>query len=71
MRKAGVHLNSTTSKKKSLQFSAYVGDIDIIGRVRRDLSAAFRAIERESTKMGLAANAAKMKYMRRNGSPIT
>ena len=35
----------------------------IIGRTKRDVTAAFIAIERDSTKMGLAVNEGKTKYM--------
>ena len=38
--------------QKSVQLLAYADDIDIIGRTKRDVTAAFGAIERESTKMG-------------------
>ena len=47
-------------RKVLIQLLAYVDDIDIIGR---DVTAAFSAIERESTKMGLAVNEGKTKYM--------
>ena len=42
---------------------SYADDIDIIGRTKRDVTAAFGAIERESTKMGLAVNEGKTKYV--------
>ena len=42
---------------------AYADDIDIIGCTKRDVTAAFSAIERESTKKGLAVNEGKTKYM--------
>ena len=48
---------------KSVQLLAYTDDIDIIGRTKRDVTAAFSAIERESTKMGLAVNEGRTKYM--------
>ena len=38
-------------------------DIDITGRTKRDVTAAFSAIERESAKMGLVVNYEKTKYM--------
>ena len=37
--------------------------IDIIGGIKRDVTADFSAIERQSTKMGLAVNENKIKYM--------
>ena len=49
--------------KKSVQLLEYAHDIDIIGRIKRDVTAAFSVIERESTKMGLAVNGSKTKYM--------
>ena len=42
---------------------AYADGIDITGRTKRDVIAAFSAIERQSTKMGLAVNEGKTKYM--------
>ena len=48
LRKAGVHRNSTIFQ---------------IGRTRWDVTAAFSVIERESTKIGLAVNEGKTKYM--------
>ena len=48
---------------KSVQLLVYAGDSDIIGRTKRDVTAAFGAIEPESTKMGLAVNEGKTKYM--------
>ena len=47
LRKAGVH-RSGTIFQKSVQLLAYADDIDIIGRTKRDVTAAFSAIERES-----------------------
>ena len=41
---------------KSVQLLAYADDIDIIGCTKRDITAAFSGIERESTKMGVAVN---------------
>ena len=49
--------------KKSVQLNAYADDIDIIGRTKRDITAAFSAIERESTKLGLEVNEHKTKYI--------
>ena len=62
LRKAGVHRNGTVFCK-SVQLLAYADDIDIIGRTKQDVTAAFSAIERESSKMGLAVNEGKTKYM--------
>ena len=47
----------------SVQLLAYADDIDIIERTKRNVTAAFSAIERESTKMGLVVNEGKIKYM--------
>ena len=41
----------------------YADDIEIIGRTKQDVTAAFSAIKRESTKMGLAINEGKTEYM--------
>ena len=41
----------------------YVDDIDIVGRSKRDITATLNAIERESTKMGLAVNEGKTLYI--------
>ena len=54
---------SGTIFQKSVQLLAYAVDIDIIRHTKRDVTAAFSAIERESTKMGLAVNEGKTKYM--------
>ena len=62
LRKAGVH-RSGTIFQKSVHLLAYADDIDIIGRTKRDLIAAFSAIEWESTKMGLAVNEGRIKYI--------
>ena len=62
LRKAGVHRNGTIFQK-SVQLLAYADDNDIIGRTKRALTDAFSAIERESTKMGLAVNEDKTEYM--------
>ena len=74
---AGVHRNGT-NLQKSVQLLAYADDIDIIGCTKRDVTAAFSAIERGSTKMSLTINEGKTKYMlttsrdvRRIGSQIT
>ena len=42
---------------------SYADDIDIIGRIKLDVTAAFGALERESTKVGLAVNEGKTKHM--------
>ena len=47
----------------SVQLLEYADDIDIIGSTMRAVTAAFSAIARESTKMGLALNEGKTKYM--------
>ena len=52
LRKVEVHRNGTI--KKYPEVFAYADDIDIIGRSKRDVTADFSAIERESTKMHLA-----------------
>ena len=48
---------------ESVQLLAYADNIDVIGRTKRDVTTAFSAIERESTKMGLAVNEGETKYM--------
>jgi len=63
LRKAGVHLSGTILSNRSVQLLAYADDIDIIGRTKRDVTAAFNAIERESAKVGLAVNEGKTKFM--------
>ena len=60
LRKAGVHHNGTIFQK-SVKLLAYIDDIHIIGCTKRDVTAAFSAIERESTKMGRAVNEGKTK----------
>ena len=77
LRKAGVHRNGTIFYK-GVQLLAYADDIDIIGRTKRDVTAAFAAIEKESAKVGLTVNEGKTKYMlsanreaRRLGSHVT
>ena len=62
LRKAGVHRNGTIFYK-CVQLLAYADDIDIIGRCKRDVTAAFSAIEKESSRVGLAVNEGKTKYM--------
>ena len=42
--------------QKSFYFLAYADDIEIMERTKRDITAAFSAIEWESTKMGLTIN---------------
>ena len=44
-----------------LYVSEYADDIDMIGRTKLNVTAAFSASERESTKMGLAVNEGKTK----------
>ena len=77
LRTASVHRNDTIFQK-SVQLLAYADNIDIIGRTKRDITAVFIAIERESTKIGLAVNEGKARYMlsssrivRRIGSQIS
>ena len=48
---------------KSVQLLVYAGNIDTIGRTKRDITAAFSTIEWKSTEMGLAVNEGKTKYM--------
>ena len=56
LRKARVHRNGT--------IFTYADDIDIIGRTKRDVTAAFSAFEWDSTKIpDLPVNEGKMKYM--------
>ena len=62
MRKSGVYRNGTIFQK-SIQLLEYADDVDIIGRIKRGVITAFSAIERESTKNGLAVNEGKAKYM--------
>ena len=62
LRKTGVHRNGTIFQK-NVHLLEYADDSDIIGRTKRDVTAAFSAIERKSTKMGLAVNEGKTKYM--------
>ena len=47
LQKAGVH-RSGTIFQKSVQLLAYADDIAIIRRIKRDVTAAFSAIEQES-----------------------
>ena len=61
LRKVKVHCNDTIFQK-TVQLLAYVDDIDIIGRTKREATAAFSAIGRKSTKMGMAVNEGKTKY---------
>ena len=58
LQKAEVHLNGTIFQK-SVQLLVYADDIDIIGHIKRDVAAAFSAIERESTKVDLAVSGGK------------
>ena len=57
-----MHRNGTIFQK-SVQLFTYANDIDILRLVKRDVTAAFSAIEQESSKMGLAVNKGKTKYM--------
>ena len=56
--KAEAHRNVIIFQK-SVQLLAYADDNDIIGCTKQDVTAAFSAIEQESTKMGLAVGKAK------------
>ena len=47
----------------TIEVSDKADDIDIIGRCKRDGTAAFSAIQRVSEKVGLMANEGKTKYM--------
>ena len=62
LRKAGVHCNCNVYQT-SFQSLTYSDIIDSLGHTKRDVTSAFSAIERESTKMGPAVNKAKTKYM--------
>ena len=55
-----VHRNGTIFQK-SFQLLAYADDVDIIGHTKRYVTAAFSAVERQSTKMGLAVSEGKTK----------
>ena len=59
-RKAGVHCSGTIFPKCPVQLPAYA---DVIGCTKRDATAALSATEYKSTKMGLAVNEGKTKYM--------
>ena len=48
--------------QKCVRLLAYSDDIVIIGRIQRNVTATFSAIERESIKMSLAVNEGKTKY---------
>ena len=61
LRKAGVHRNGTIFQK-SVQLLAYTG--------KRDVTAAFSAIERESTKMGMAVNEGKTEHVFRQATRL-
>ena len=67
--KTGVH-RSGTIFQTSVQLLVYADDIDIIGSTKRDVNAAFCAIERDCTKMGLAVNKGKTKYMFSTGRDV-
>ena len=58
----------TLFSQKSLQLLAYVDDINIIGYTKRDVTIAFSAIERESTKMSLTLNEGKIICYRQEGT---
>ena len=62
LRKTGEH-RSGSIFQKSVQLLAYADDIDIIGCTKRDVTATFSAIGRESTKMELGVNEGKTKYI--------
>ena len=61
LQKVVMHCNGTISQK-SIHLLAYSDDIDIKGHIKRDITAAFSAIERETTKMSLAVDKGKTKY---------
>ena len=61
LRKMVMHRYGTI--QKSVQLLAYVDDINIIGNTKRNVTAAFSAIGRESTKMGRVVNEGKTKYI--------
>ena len=48
--------------KKSIKLLVYAENTDIKGRTKRDVTAAFCAIERESNKMDLTVNEGKTKF---------
>ena len=56
------HRNGTIFQKR-VQLLTYAEDIDIIGRIKRDVTAAFSSIKRESIKIDLAVNEGKAKYI--------
>ena len=47
----------------SVKLLTYADDADIIERTKRDVTASFSAIEQEFTKMGVAVNESKTKFM--------
>ena len=49
--------------RKSIQLLANADNIDIIGHIKRDVTATLSAIDRESTKLSLGVNERKTKYM--------
>jgi sorting nexin-29 len=51
---------------KSLQIIAYVDDVVLIARTRRDLVEGFRSLESEAMRIGLRINCNKTKYMAMN-----
>ena len=58
LRKAKVHRNGVILQKCPVSWH-----IDTVGRTKRDVTSAFSPIEPKSTKMGLAINEGKTKYM--------
>ena len=62
LRKTGVH-RSGTIFNKNVQLHAVADDIDIIERFKRDVTATFSVIQKESEKVGLMVNDGKTKYM--------
>ena len=69
LRKAGGHRNGTIFQK-SIQLLEYADDIYIIVHTKRDDTAAFSSIKRESMKTGLAVNDGKTKYMLSPGRDV-
>ena len=61
--KSGLHRNGNIFQK-IVQLLVYADDIEIVGRSKRDVTVAFSAVERDSTKMCLTVN----KYMLSCGS---
>ncbi|XP_043063529.1 uncharacterized protein LOC122319800 [Drosophila ficusphila] len=61
--KAGVHRTGTILTNRCVQLLGYANDIDITDRTKRDVTAAFGTIKKESAKVGLAVNMDKTKFM--------